>query len=196
MVRATLGTPSIVSSADKPPPADEELRASNAIAACFVREQTIDLQETRRPGPRREPDHRHRGRRRAPNLAERMLARSLLFPTFNLGTTVSLHQGPLLTGTGVVRPVDRDSLYFGAGADVRGAGLVGVPGVQIVANLSDAVFALRVAQQKVTSSQFDAAATRNSVLLNVATSYLALVGAESRCWPIGNPKSSMPRWRR
>ena len=53
------------------------------------------------------------------DLAELTLARSLLFPSLNLGTTLSLHQGNLLSAQGIIRNVDRDSLYFGAGADVR-----------------------------------------------------------------------------
>jgi len=46
--------------------------------------------------------------------------------------------------------------------------------------LGDAVFAPRVAQQKVQRSRFDAAATQNSVLLDVARTYLGLVSAEAR----------------
>jgi outer membrane protein TolC len=52
--------------------------------------------------------------------------------------------------------------------------------VRIVAHLSDAVFAPRVAEQKVQGSQFDAAATHNLVLLNVANAYLGLIGAEAK----------------
>jgi outer membrane protein TolC len=159
---------------------DHAPKWTSAIAACFAREQTIDLQDALRLANIDNPTIGISAEVVRANLAERMLARSLLFPTLNLGTTVSLHQGSLLSSGGIIRDVERDSLYLGAGADVRGAGTVAVPGVQIAAHLGDAVFAPRIAQQKVMSSQFDAAATRNNVLLDVATTYLALVSAEAR----------------
>lgn len=114
------------------------------------------------------------------NQAELTLARSLLFPTLNAGTTLSLHQGNLLSSSGVIRDVQRESLYFGAGADVRGAGTVAIPGVILATHLGDAIFAPRVARQKVISSDLDAQATHNDVLLQVASAYLNLAGAEAR----------------
>ena len=119
------------------------------------------------------------------NQAELMLARSLLFPTLNAGTTLTLHEGTLLSATGSVRDLERDSLYFGAGADVRGAGAVNVPGIMLTSHLGDAFFAPRVARQKVVSSTFDALATRNHILLQAAHAYLALVGAEARALALG-----------
>ncbi len=55
-----------------------------------------------------------------------------------------------------------------------------IPGIILTSHLGDAIFAPRVARQKVTSSSFDAEATRNRVLLETANAYLALVGAEAR----------------
>ncbi len=114
------------------------------------------------------------------HLAEQMLAKALLFPNLNIGTSLTIHRGNLLAASGMIRDVDRESLYFGAGSDVRGAGTVAVPGVHVVSHLGDAVFAPRVAQQKVQRSRFDAAATQNDVLLNVAKAYLGLASAEAR----------------
>ncbi|HWY86638.1 MAG TPA: TolC family protein, partial [Gemmataceae bacterium] len=104
----------------------------------------------------------------------------LLFPSFNVGTTLSMHQGNLLSSQGIIRNVERESLFFGAGADVRGAGPVAVPGIILTSHLGDAVFAPQVARQKVVSSSFDALATRNQILLQVANAYLGLAGAEAR----------------
>jgi outer membrane protein TolC len=150
------------------------------IRSSFVRDQIIDLESAFRLAQGTNPTIGLADEVVQANLAERMLARSLLFPTLNVGATLSMHQGSLLSGRGVVQDVNRESLYFGSGADVRGAGTVAVPGVYVVSNLSDAVFAPRVADQKVTSSRFDAAATRNNVLLDVSKAYLGLVGAETR----------------
>ncbi len=125
------------------------------------------------------------------NLAQQMLARSLLFPTLNAGATLSLHQGDLLTAQGIVRDVQRESLYFGAGANVRGAGTVAIPGVILTAPLADAIFAPRVARQKVVASTFDTQATRNDILLQVANSYLALAGAGARLLALRQSESEL-----
>src|SRR5205807_3936379 len=77
------------------------------------------------------------------NLAEQTLARSLLFPSLHVGTTLSLHQGNLLSAQGIMRNVERESLFFGAGADVRGAGTVAIPGILMTSHLGDAFFAPR-----------------------------------------------------
>src|SRR5262249_58456688 len=61
-----------------------------------------------------------------------------------------------------------------------GAGTVTIPGVRLTAQVADAVFEPRAARQQVAASNFDALATRNRVLLDVATRYFALVGAEAR----------------
>ena len=153
---------------------------NDMIRSCFVRDQIIDLESAFRFAHGANPTIGLADEAVRAHLAERMMARSLLFPTLNVGKTLSMHQGSLLSGRGVVQDVNRESLYFGAGADVRGAGTVAVPGVSLVANLSDAVFAPRVADQKVQSSRFDAAATRNNVLMEVSKAYLGLVGAEAR----------------
>src|SRR5262249_43875061 len=70
--------------------------------------------------------------------------------------------------------------FFGAGADVRGAGTMAIPGIFLASHLGDAVFAPRAARPKGLFSGFDAQAPRHNVLLQVANAYLALTGAEAR----------------
>ncbi len=144
------------------------------------RTQIIDLKEVLRLAGLENPTIALAEEITRADLAELTLARSLLFPSLNLGTTLSLHQGNLLSAQGIIRNVDRDSLYFGAGADVRGAGTVAIPGIILVTHLGDAFFAPRAAGQKVQSSSLDALATRNQILLRAANCYLALAGAEAR----------------
>jgi len=161
------------------PPIGERTEASG-LHSCFNQELIIDLDNAFRIANVDNPRIGLAEELVRAHLAEQMLAKALLFPTLNVGTTLSIHRGNLLAASGTVRDVDRESLYFGAGADVRGAGTVAVPGVHVVSHLGDAVFAPRVAQQKVQRSRFDASAMQNSVLLDVARAYLGLVSAEAR----------------
>jgi outer membrane protein TolC len=112
--------------------------------------------------------------------ADLLLARALMLPTLNAGLNYRLHRGNLLSSSGIVRDVNIDSLYLGAGASARGAETVGIPGVRILAHVADAVFEPRIAALAVTGRRFEAVATRNEVLLEVVTRYLDLAGAEER----------------
>ena len=176
--RESIAAPTVILTAAAEQAKDEP--RSSSIAACFDHEQIIDLATALRVAHLENPTIGIAEEVVQANLAEQMLARSLLFPTLNLGTNVSLHQGPVLASSGRIFVPQRESLYFGAGADARVAGTVSIPGVQLVAHLGDAVLAPRVAQQKVLSSQFESTGTRNNILLAVARSYLALAGAEAR----------------
>ena len=113
-------------------------------------------------------------------LAERMQARSLLFPTLDIGTNLRLHRGNFITSGGVVTNINIQSLYWGFGADAKGAGTLAVPGLRLVSHLADAIYAPQAAQQKVVQSQFDATAIRYYLLMEVGIRYLALVEAEAR----------------
>jgi outer membrane protein TolC len=112
--------------------------------------------------------------------AERLQARALLLPTLDAGVSFDLHRGTLQSSRGIIREVNRQSLYAGAGVAAVGAGTVGFPGVRLTAHLADALFEPRATQQAVVARQFDALATRNTVLLAVTDAYLALAGAELR----------------
>jgi outer membrane protein TolC len=112
--------------------------------------------------------------------AEQLEARALLLPTLSAGASFDWHDGTLQSSQGIIRNVERQSVYFGAGASAVGAGTVTVPGVRLVSHLADALYAPRIARDRLTARQFDAVAVRNAILLDVATSYLALVGAEEQ----------------
>ncbi|HZZ82326.1 MAG TPA: TolC family protein [Gemmataceae bacterium] len=155
-------------------------KSHSAITTCFTHDEIIDLNGVLRLANIDNPTIRLSEAVVSLNRAEQMLARSLLFPNLNAGATLSLHNGPVQNSSGRIFNTDRDSLYIGGGADARVAGTVPIPGIQLIGDLGEAVFAPRMARQRLASSQFDSNATRNNILLDVATSYLALVGAEAR----------------
>jgi outer membrane protein TolC len=114
------------------------------------------------------------------NVALRTQARALLFPTLDAGANVRVHRGELMTGRGRIINVDVQSLYFGFGADAKGSGTVTVPGLRLVSHLGDAYYAPQAAQTRVFASQFNAATTRQYMLMEVGIRYLALAEAEAR----------------
>jgi outer membrane protein TolC len=113
-------------------------------------------------------------------LAEQLGARSLLLPSINVGGNYRRHTGTLLAAQGFVRTVNFDSLYLGAGAGVLGSGTAAIPGVRLFAHLGDAAYEPLAARQRVNVRRSEASAVQNAVLLNVATRYLELMGAEAR----------------
>ncbi len=112
--------------------------------------------------------------------AEQLQAQSLLLPTLNAGVDFDLHRGNLESASGTIFSVNRQSLYAGAGAAAVGAGPVGVPGVRIFSHLADALYEPRAARQRVEARRFEAAATGNAILLEVASRFFDLAGAEVR----------------
>jgi outer membrane protein TolC len=114
------------------------------------------------------------------SLAEQLRARALLLPTLNAGTSFDDHRGNLQSSQGVIENVNRQALYAGAGASAVGAGTVTIPGVRVTAQVADALFEPRAAREQVAARRFDALATRNRILLDVAVTYFALQGAEAR----------------
>ena len=112
------------------------------------------------------------------SLAEQLQARALLLPGLNAGVDVDLHRGNLQSGTGIIRDVNRESLAVRGGGGIR-AGTATIPGVRLFSQLADAIYEPRVAQHVgVFARRFEATATDNSILLDVATRYFDLVGAE------------------
>jgi outer membrane protein TolC len=116
----------------------------------------------------------------AASQAAYLQAQVLAVPSLNAGASFNWHEGPLQSVQGIIRDLDRSSVYVGAGAFAVGAGTVGVPGVRIFAPLGDAVLEPVIARQGVAGRQLEAQATRNNVLLDVATAYFALAGAAAR----------------
>lgn len=112
--------------------------------------------------------------------AELLRASVLLLPNVNAGTSYDMHNGPLQGSPGVIRKVDRQALYYGLGAYSVVAGTVAVPGLWIDVPLADAAFEPLATRYLVANRRAAAQATNNQVLLEVATTYLALLGAEGR----------------
>ena len=104
---------------------------------------------------------------------------ALLLPSVNLGE-LSPAPGAYLASSGFIREVDLQSAYLGVGSGAIGSGTPVIPGVRLFAHLGDAVYEPLAARQRVTSRAAEAQAVRNSILLDVTTAYLELVGAESR----------------
>jgi outer membrane protein TolC len=113
-------------------------------------------------------------------LAAELVARSLLLPSVNIGGNYRIHRGAFQDDPGPILKVNSQSLYLGAGAGAVGTGTVAFPGVWLFAHLGDAVYEPVAARQRVSARGSDAQAVQNAVLLNVATAYLTLVGAEAR----------------
>lgn len=113
-------------------------------------------------------------------LAEQLQARVLLLPTLNAGMNYRLHAGNLLASSGIIRDVNSQSLYVGAGANTKAAESVSIPGIRIYSQVADAWFDPQIARNRVSTLSFDSQATQNTILLEVSTAYLSLVGAEAR----------------
>lgn len=113
-------------------------------------------------------------------LAGQLAARSLLIPNVNIGGNFRTHTGAQQASPGFIRTPNAQSLYLGAGAGAIGAGTLVFPGVWLYAHLGDAAYEPLVARQRVAARESSSQAVLNSVLLDVATAYLELVGAEER----------------
>jgi outer membrane protein TolC len=114
------------------------------------------------------------------SLAQQMQADAELLPTLDAGFNLNEHWGGLESAQGILLDVNRQALYVGAGAAAVGAGTVGIPGVHLTAQIADAFFDPIAARGNVTARRFDAAATRNAILLGAVNRYFDLVGAEAR----------------
>jgi outer membrane protein TolC len=113
-------------------------------------------------------------------LARQLQAQALLLPSLTVGADYDDHNGALQSSFGAIRKVNRQSAYVGLGTRVFAAETVTIPGVRLFAHLGDAWFEPQVARRVVAERQFEAVATRNDVLLDVALRYLNLLGAEGR----------------
>ncbi len=112
-------------------------------------------------------------------LADQLAARSLLLPSVNIGGNYHHHIGILEASPGFLN-VDSQSLYLGFGARALAGETVAFPGIRLFAHLGDAVYEPLAARQRVSARRSDAQAVQNAILLDVATAYLELVGAEAR----------------
>jgi outer membrane protein TolC len=107
-------------------------------------------------------------------------AQVLLLPDLNAGSNYHLHNGALQTSFGLIRRLDEQSVYVGGGVRALAAETVAIPAVRIYSHLGDAIFTPLATRQDWAASSYQANATENLVLLDVATRYLELAGAEAR----------------
>jgi len=112
-------------------------------------------------------------------LAQQQAARALLLPSLNAGTNYHGHDGNLQRSSGRILRLSEQSLYVGGGARTLAAETVGVPAVSILSPLTEAIYEPLAARQRVAGARLDAAATANSILLEVADLFLELLGVEA-----------------
>jgi outer membrane protein TolC len=110
--------------------------------------------------------------------SEQLQARALLLPTLAAGLNYHEHDGTLQSSSGIIRDLDSRAFFVGAGAAAFAT--TTIPGVRIYAHLGDAIFEPLAARQRVANRTYNASATCNSVMLDVAERYLALAAAEQR----------------
>jgi outer membrane protein TolC len=113
-------------------------------------------------------------------VALRQLAVAQLLPNLNIGTSADAHIGVLQQSTGNILTVNRDSLYYGLGANAVGAGTVNIPGLNYNLNVGDAWYGYLVSRQRVRTARAAADATRNEMLLRVCLAYLDLLRNDGR----------------
>ncbi len=100
-----------------------------------------------------------------------LAARVLMLPSLNAGANYHAHAGNFQRSAGNILRLSDQSFYFGGGARAIAQGTVEIPAVNISASVADALYEPLAARQRVDVSRFDASATANSVLLEVATLY-------------------------
>jgi len=143
-------------------------------------EETIDLEIALRLAGVENPTIKLARERIREALASQLAARALLLPSVNIGGNYHLHNGVLQASPGFIRKVNSQSLYMGFGARTLAAESVAFPGIRLFAHLGDAVYEPLAARQRVAARQSDSQAVQNAILLDVATAYFQLIGAEAR----------------
>jgi outer membrane protein TolC len=159
-----------------PEPANE---ISSPAVPPAVQEYPIDLTTALRLAETENPLIAEARQRIAEALAIQQGARALLLPSLNIGTNFRDHTGDLQRSSGRILSLDLKSLYFGGGAGAWGTGTVQVPAVSLFSPLTDAIFEPLAARQQVVRAQFDASATANKILLEVAELHFELLAADA-----------------
>jgi len=124
-------------------------------------------------------------------LAQQLQARSMMLPSVRAGANYRNHQGVLQTSSGKMEDVNSSSLYLGNGALTEAAGTTVIPGVQVFAHFGDGIFEPLAARQLVASRNFQAQATSNQVLLEVAARFLDLMRAEAELQALRQTETDM-----
>jgi outer membrane protein TolC len=140
---------------------------------------TLDITTALRLAEAENPEIAEARQRIGEALALQLAACSMLLPSFNVGVSYHGHNGDLQRSSGRILSVSSQSLYIGGGARTLAAESVAIPAVLVTAPLTDAWFLPLVARQDVARARYDANATANSVLLEVAKLYLDLQAAEA-----------------
>jgi outer membrane protein TolC len=170
----------VLASASEPAPPDQPAFVPLNFIPAPLCEDSIDLDRALATAGSNNPTIALAAEAVRAALARHLQARALALPNLDAGFSYDLHSGNLLSSQGLILDVERQSLYLGAGASAVGAGPVAIPGVNLVADVSLALFEPRIARRNVLARRLDADAVRNVTLLAVADRYLDLAGAEAR----------------
>jgi len=142
-------------------------------------EYPIDLTTSLRLAEVENPQIAEARQRVGEALAVLQSARVLLLPNLNIGMNVHNHTGNLQRSSGTILKLNETSLYFGGGADASAASPVEIPAINIFTSLADAYFSPLAARQQVEGTRFQASATANRVLLEVAELHFDLLAADA-----------------
>jgi outer membrane protein TolC len=113
-------------------------------------------------------------------IAQRQQAAAMILPNINLGGSYDNHNGNLQQSSGNIIKVDRESVFFGAGAYAIAAGTVNIPGVSYNLNVGDAIFTFLESRQNVARAEFASRAAELDALRRVGVAYMDLLEAEGR----------------
>ncbi len=100
-----------------------------------------------------------------------------LIPSLNGGVNYDGHTGPLQRSSGEILQVSRQAVYVGGGVQAEAAGPPAVPAVFLLNQLANGLYDPLAARQRLDQVEFNAQATANEVLGEVAEYYLELQGA-------------------
>jgi outer membrane protein TolC len=176
------GPPVSNGEANGPPPgAGPAAEAANPFAALLgPDEMPIDLGGALRLGGVNNPQILLARQRVVEAVALRQLAAAQLLPSLHLGASYDDHNGNLQQSSGNILKVDRNSLYFGAGASAVGAGSVTIPGVFWAGNVSEEIFTALSARQEVEVRRLASRAVENQMLGRIGATYSELLRAEGQ----------------
>jgi outer membrane protein TolC len=160
-----------------PPPADDPESVANLLGPD---RRPIDLNSALELAGVQNPQLLLAQQRVVEAVAVRQLAALQILPNLNYGFSFDQHTGPVVQSSGNVLKVHRDALYVGAGAKAIAAGTVTVPGVALIGNPVEGIFAFLVARQEVAVRQFANRAVANEMFLRVALAYTDLLRAQGR----------------
>jgi outer membrane protein TolC len=158
----------------------EDLTRSPAVVPAAEQEAVLDLSTALRLAERDNPAIAIGRQAIQEALALQLQARALVLPHLRAGANYHVHNGVLQASSGLMRQVDLQSVYVGAGSRALGADTLAFPGVQFISQLGDAWFEPLAARQEVAASQARAGAIANTVLLEVAVRFLDLMTAEGQ----------------